>query len=34
VHDPAHHDAYMGVWSVMYKLNDTVGPARASDGDA
>jgi hypothetical protein len=34
VHDPAHHDAYMGVWSVMYKLNDTVGPAGASDGDA
>ena len=34
VHDHAHHDAYMDVWSVMYKLNDTVGPAGAGGAEA
>ena len=33
VHDDSHHDAYMDVWSVMYKLNDTVGPVGAGGAE-
>lgn len=34
IEDDAHEQAYHRVWGVMNELNDTVGPARASDGDA
>ena len=34
IKDDAHEQAYHRVWGVMNELNDTVGPARASDGDA
>ena len=34
IKDDAHVHAYHQVWGVMNELNDTVGPARASDGAA
>jgi hypothetical protein len=34
IKDDAHVHAYHQVWGVMHELNDTVGPARASDGAA
>ena len=34
IKDDVHERAYHRVWYVMHELNDTVGPARASDGDA
>jgi hypothetical protein len=34
IKDDVHVQAYHRVWHVMHELNDTVGPARASDGDA